>query len=137
MIALMDETFGERLRRLRTERGFAPGELAYKVGITEGAIRQMESGQTKSASFPVGVRLASVLGVDAAYLALGERTFSLLQDARPEAIAGRLESLEAQVVNLAAQVQLLAGAGAGAAEGAVQKPAATRPRPGGKQSRKR
>lgn len=47
-------------------------QLGYKVGVTEGAIRQMESGQSKSASFQVGVRLAQVLGVGPTYLALGE-----------------------------------------------------------------
>lgn len=71
------ETFGERLRRLRTERGLRPGELAYKAGITEGAIRQMESGQTKTASLPVGIRMAEILGVNARYLALGEGPVTL------------------------------------------------------------
>ncbi len=66
------EEFGPRLRRLRLAAGMAPIDLAHGVGVTEGAIRQMESGQTKIASFPVGVRLAEVLGVDAAYLAFGE-----------------------------------------------------------------
>lgn len=66
------ETFGERLRRLRTAKGLTMTQLGYKVGVTEGAIRQMESGQSKSASFQVGVRLAQVLGVGPTYLALGE-----------------------------------------------------------------
>jgi len=46
-------------------------ELAHAVGVSEGAIRQMEMGQTKSASFKVGVKLAHVLGVTPWYLALG------------------------------------------------------------------
>lgn len=65
------ETFGERLRRIRDDRGLSVGALAQRVGVTEGAVRQMESGQTKSASFVVGVRLAHELGVSSEYLALG------------------------------------------------------------------
>ena len=67
----MEERFGQRLKRLRLEQGFSCGELAVKVGVTEGAIRQIESGQSKSASFPVGVRLARLLKIDPYELALG------------------------------------------------------------------
>lgn len=73
------ESFGDRLRRLRTERGLSLSELGYMVGVSEGAIRQMESGQTKSASFQVGIKLAKVLGVDAGYLALGDRAGNLTE----------------------------------------------------------
>jgi hypothetical protein len=45
--------------------------LAHAVGVTEGAIRQMESGQTKAASFVFGLRLARVLDVTPWYLATG------------------------------------------------------------------
>jgi transcriptional regulator with XRE-family HTH domain len=65
------EGFGERLRRLRTARRLSCAQLAHRVGVTEGAIRQMESGQTKMASFVIGLRLAKELGTDAWYLANG------------------------------------------------------------------
>jgi transcriptional regulator with XRE-family HTH domain len=65
------ESFGERLRTLRTRRHLTPSSLAHAVGVTEGAIRQMESGQTKSASFLVGLKLANFLGVTAWFLATG------------------------------------------------------------------
>lgn len=39
----MSETFGERLRRLRTARGMRVVDVAYAVGITEGVIRQIEA----------------------------------------------------------------------------------------------
>ena len=65
------EGFGERLRRLRLGRGVSCAQLAARVGVTEGAIRQMESGQTKIASFVIGLRLAKELGTDAWYLANG------------------------------------------------------------------
>ena len=65
------ETFGQRLKRLRTVRGLRVLDLGYAAGITEGAIRQIESGQTKSASLLAGIRLAKLLGVSAEYLATG------------------------------------------------------------------
>jgi transcriptional regulator with XRE-family HTH domain len=65
------ESFGERLRRLRLAQGVSCAQLAHRVGVTEGAIRQMESGQTKIASFVIGLRLAKELGTDAWYLANG------------------------------------------------------------------
>ena len=65
------ERFGRRLRRLRLACGLSCTQLAYQVGVTEGAIRQMESGQTKIASFVVGLRLARVLDTTAWYLANG------------------------------------------------------------------
>jgi len=65
------ERFGRRLRRLRLACRLSCSQLAYRVGVTEGAIRQMESGQTKIASFVIGLRLARELGTTAWYLALG------------------------------------------------------------------
>src|SRR3981081_1601772 len=92
------ETFGERLRSLRTRQHLTPSSLAHAVGVTEGAIRQMESGQTKSASFLVGLKLANVLGVTAWFLATG-------RDAPPEtespstdrSAVERLERLSLQI----------------------------------------
>ena len=65
------ERFGERLRRLRLSRGLSCAQLAHRIGVTEGAIRQMESGQTKMASFVIGLRLAKELGTGPWYLATG------------------------------------------------------------------
>jgi transcriptional regulator with XRE-family HTH domain len=65
------ECFGERLRRLRLSRTLSCAQLAQRVGVTEGAIRQMESGQTKMASFVIGLRLAKELGTGPWYLAYG------------------------------------------------------------------
>jgi transcriptional regulator with XRE-family HTH domain len=65
------ESFAERLRRLRTASSLSTSDLAYRVGVTEGAIRQMESGRTKSANFTLGLKLSQVLDVDPWYLATG------------------------------------------------------------------
>ncbi len=65
------ETFGARLKRLRKTRGIRVTDVAAVAGITEGAIRQMEAGQTKGASLVVGLRLAKLLSVSPDYLATG------------------------------------------------------------------
>jgi transcriptional regulator with XRE-family HTH domain len=90
------EDFGPRLRRLRLATGLTPSALAHAVGVTEGAIRQMESGQTRFASFPVGVRLAEALGVKPEYLAFGEQV-DKGETLRP---VDRLTALERQVAAL-------------------------------------
>jgi transcriptional regulator with XRE-family HTH domain len=102
------EKFGDRLRSLRTRRHFTPSALAHAVGVTEGAIRQMESGQTKSASFLVGLKLSHVLGVSPWLLATGH-------DAPPEsgspapdrASVTLLERLSVQISTIDRRVKAL------------------------------
>jgi transcriptional regulator with XRE-family HTH domain len=110
----MTETFAERVRRLREERGFTVPDLAAAVGVSPGAIRQLESGQIKNPSFALGLRLANRLNVDPHYLALGEG-FSLterleLLEQRVSASSGqteRLESLHQRVGALEHQMDAL------------------------------
>jgi transcriptional regulator with XRE-family HTH domain len=85
------ETFGQRLRRLRAARGISCSELAYRVGVTEGAIRQIETGQTKNPSFVIGLRIADVLQVDPWELAVGWRSSSSEHDRSPEERIAMLE----------------------------------------------
>ncbi|HEY0393677.1 MAG TPA: helix-turn-helix transcriptional regulator [Candidatus Elarobacter sp.] len=66
------ETIGERMRRIRVERGIGVPDLASTVGVSPGAIRQIESGQIKSPGLLLGVRIADALGIDPRHLALGE-----------------------------------------------------------------
>jgi len=102
------DSFGDRLRTLRTRRHLTPSSLAHAVGVTEGAIRQIESGQTKSASFLVGLKLAHVLGVSPWFLATG-------RDAPPEsespaadrASVALLERLSVQVSTIDRRVKAL------------------------------
>jgi transcriptional regulator with XRE-family HTH domain len=65
-------TVGERVKRLREERGLSVLELASSVGCSEATIRQLESGHVQAPSFVLGVRLANALNADPAFLALGE-----------------------------------------------------------------
>jgi transcriptional regulator with XRE-family HTH domain len=93
------ESFGERLRRLRAACGVSCAQLAHRVGVTEGAIRQMESGQTKMASFVIGLRLAKELGTDAWYLANGVADDAEAQNGA-EGIVLRVAALEQRVTAL-------------------------------------
>jgi transcriptional regulator with XRE-family HTH domain len=86
-----NDTLATRLRRLRNERGLGVPDVASSVGVSPGAIRQLESGQTKSPGFALGLRIAGCLNVDPWYLALGEG--ASLSD-RLALIERRLDALE-------------------------------------------
>lgn len=92
--ARVRETFRERLRRLRDERGLRVGDLAGASRVTEAAIRKMETGETKSASFSVGLMLSRELHVNPRYLCFGDDGVVLETGVRSEeAVASALESL--------------------------------------------
>jgi transcriptional regulator with XRE-family HTH domain len=95
----MTEKFGERLRRIRIERGITVVDLAAAVGAAEGTIRQIETGSVKMPNFVLGVRLANYLNVDPQYLALGEG-FSTSE--RFEAVERRLTKIEKRLAALPA-----------------------------------
>jgi transcriptional regulator with XRE-family HTH domain len=86
-----------------------PSGLAHAVGVTEGAIRQMESGQTKSASFAIGLRLARVLGVTPWYLATGEEAPDGAEAAGAEPALQLVEQLTLQMHALDRRVRALEG----------------------------
>jgi transcriptional regulator with XRE-family HTH domain len=96
----MHETFAERLRRLRDARGLTVGRLAMRAGITEGAIRKMEYGDTKGHGFINGLKIADALGVDPWELAFGQK--------RKQTDRSVSKSLEARVRSLQDQVAILA-----------------------------
>jgi len=103
------QTFRERLRILRTRRQMTPSALAFAIGVTEGSIRHLESGQTKQTSFETGVKLAHALGVTASYLATGRENplekESLATDqalALEERLATRIAAVERRVGSLEA-----------------------------------
>jgi transcriptional regulator with XRE-family HTH domain len=93
------ESFGERLRRLRVAGRVSCAQLAHRVGVTEGAIRQMESGQTKIASFVIGLRLAKELGTDPWYLANGIADDAAAHEGA-DAIVLRVAALEQRIASL-------------------------------------
>jgi predicted nucleotidyltransferase/DNA-binding Xre family transcriptional regulator len=55
---------GARIRACRLARGLSASALAVRAGVTENAIRKIESGDSKEPRFSTGVRIASALGVD-------------------------------------------------------------------------
>src|SRR5438067_11083905 len=83
------ETIGERLKRLRLERGFSQRELAAP-GVSYAYISRIEAG-TRQPSVKALRRLAAKLGVSAEYLETG---FELLPADRREL---RLADLELAV----------------------------------------
>jgi transcriptional regulator with XRE-family HTH domain len=103
----VSETFGDRLRSLRTKRRLTPSALAHAVGVTEGAIRQMESGQTKSASFLVGLKLAHFLGVTAWFLATGRDAAPETESPSPDRVLAATERLSLQINAIDRRVKAL------------------------------
>jgi transcriptional regulator with XRE-family HTH domain len=101
------QAFRERLRTLRTRRRLTPSAFAHAVGVTEGAIRQMESGQTKTPSFLVGLRLAHVLGVTPSYLATGRDDPSETGSPSPDRSLALVERLATQISGLDRRVKSL------------------------------
>ena len=82
-----------------------PSSLAHAVGVTEGAIRQMESGQTKSASFVIGLRIADALGVTPWFLATGEDAAPGKVSRSPDdPVLKLIEDLQMQVEDLRTQL---------------------------------
>jgi len=103
----VSETFGDRLRSLRTKRHLTPSALAHAVGVTEGAIRQMESGQTKSASFLVGLKLAHFLGVTPWFLATGRDAAPETESPSPDRALAAMERLSLQINAIDRRVKAL------------------------------
>src|SRR5579863_2764811 len=56
-------SLGKVIKRLRKTKGLTADALARSVGITENAIRKIESGESKEPRFSTGLRMAAVLGV--------------------------------------------------------------------------
>ncbi len=89
---LAGETFGDRLRRLREAAGFSIKTLAEEAGVTEGAIRQLETGGVQNPSFAVGLRIATAVKADPYELAFG--------GAGTGSVAERLAKIEARLARL-------------------------------------
>jgi transcriptional regulator with XRE-family HTH domain len=87
-------------------------DLAFRVGLTEGAIRQLESGRTKSPSFSIGLKLSAVLDVDPWELSVGPqqpgaRAGGSLKD-RVARLEARMDAVE-RVAGVSERVRRPAG----------------------------
>ncbi|HEX3466981.1 MAG TPA: helix-turn-helix transcriptional regulator [Candidatus Elarobacter sp.] len=104
----MPDSIGERVRALRTRLRLTPNDLAHAAGVSEPAIRQIESGQTKSPSFAVGLKLAHALAVTPWFLLNGRdgpEKGSHSPELRPivaERLAAEISGLERRVRSLEA-----------------------------------
>jgi uncharacterized protein len=67
----MEQTIrlGERIRRRRREVGMTAARLAAAAGVTENAIRKLESGDSSEPRFTTGVRIAEALQMSSDELA--------------------------------------------------------------------
>ena len=70
----MDETFGERLARLRTAAGINQGVFAACVGVGQSQISMLEQGQREGMQVRSGTLLAmaEMLGVSMEFLLTGQ-----------------------------------------------------------------
>jgi len=60
--------FGQRVARVRQERGFSVQDLATKAGTTYQTIWRIETGAMKAPSIVLARRIARALGVGVDYL---------------------------------------------------------------------
>jgi len=76
----MAELFGERLKRLRTERGMTVDQLAQTIGVTHSIVRRAENGehQVRAHRLP---ELARRLNVTIDYLLTGKDPDAALRNA--------------------------------------------------------
>lgn len=67
----MDESMGQRIKRLRDARGWTQGQLAELTGVTVSAVSQWELDLTENVKLVPFLRLAKVLETDPHYLVFG------------------------------------------------------------------
>jgi transcriptional regulator with XRE-family HTH domain len=67
----MTETLGSRIRHARERYGMSQAELARRIGISNTALNQIESGKTQNPGVVHIVAIARVLGVSTDALLLG------------------------------------------------------------------
>lgn len=81
----MNETCGERIKRLREAAGFETGTaFAAAIDIKPSTLSEIETGQSNGPSAPVLIRMSNVLRFEAAYILNGDepaiKTVSQLRD---------------------------------------------------------
>jgi transcriptional regulator with XRE-family HTH domain len=67
----MAETFAERLKRLRLEKGYKQGELSRLLGIHEMSVSRWERGIVQSPDSETLIKLATALGTTSRWLLTG------------------------------------------------------------------
>jgi transcriptional regulator with XRE-family HTH domain len=67
----MQETMGQRIKRMRDQRGWTQTQLADLVGVTVSAVSQWELDQTENVKLLPFLRLAKLFETDPHYLVFG------------------------------------------------------------------
>lgn len=65
------ETMGQRIKRMRDQRGWTQTQLAELVGVTVSAVSQWELDQTENVKLLPFLRLARLFETDPHYLVFG------------------------------------------------------------------
>jgi transcriptional regulator with XRE-family HTH domain len=86
-------TLGERIKRLRMERGWSQTQLALKLDVHPKQVSGWERG-AHTPSTDVLVKIAEVLGVSLDYLAFEKREASRRVDIADVELLGKLEELD-------------------------------------------
>jgi SOS-response transcriptional repressor LexA len=68
----MEETLGQRIERLRKKAQLGQKELGRRVGLSESAVSNLESGKVADLKLPVAVKMAAVFGITAEELHSGK-----------------------------------------------------------------
>jgi transcriptional regulator with XRE-family HTH domain len=84
-------SLGARVRHVREARGVTLASLADTCRVSEGAIRQIETGAVERPSLLLGLRIANALGVEPYWLGTGEAT---PLDVRVVELEARVSALE-------------------------------------------
>ncbi len=104
-----DSSVGARVMRLRENLGITRTQLAAKIGISDGGLRQLEISLTATPSFEVGLRIAAELKVNPWYLLTGEgggngavdpATAIVLPAVTVAQLAARIEEADALIAGL-------------------------------------
>jgi uncharacterized protein len=77
IVYYMEQSIGQRIRAHRKARHMTASQLAGRVGLTENAVRKLESGDSKEPRFTTGLRIAHELGLPPEALA-GHRVSTIL-----------------------------------------------------------
>lgn len=72
MLASMEETLGQRAKRLRKARGLALKEVGAAVGRSESWVSNLEKGKVAELKAPVATKMAALFAVDREQLEIGQ-----------------------------------------------------------------
>ena len=72
------ETIGERVKKLREQRGWTQAQLTAKMGANSATtLSRIENGVTKEMRMPMAQKLAEIFGVTPEYIMYGENINNL------------------------------------------------------------